>query len=445
MSISSQVAQLVGSSTLTIDELSLMYSFKHGSSLEQAVAQAGFAGISDFLGQQKGLSVQSGKVAVADQESTVAKAIEAILLDNGGEMPVAEVCAKYIMAHDESLSSVVGMRPAEFLKTRPEFLLQGRGLVGLTKRPDKIPTSEKHTPAAVDSVPTKREQPKASTHRVPAFVSTADKDEDALVELDLAIAARSYAADAVRAVDHVLAVLNESCLNIARVVRGGAVGKGLTSACADTAEVLVMLEGIPATSWKWEGPLLRTVADIYTASGMTTSINNQSLQVVQDGFTISLSFAPARTSYADALGAVENWPAGPCQRCLAPEQVEFVAKQARPVKRTIRLLQWWCEQQEWSAGCKPTAEVLELIAIYVHHRTCPEDQTAAVGAAFTLMANFESTKVVWTNHYNKAMIPKSVLRQRPLLMDVADPTMNRSVEFDYSEMVLKAGRTHFFW
>mmetsp|Transcript_50479 Transcript_50479/g.110396 ORF Transcript_50479/g.110396 Transcript_50479/m.110396 type:complete len:449 (+) Transcript_50479:180-1526(+) len=443
-SISTQVAQLVGTSTLAVDELTLMYSFKHGSSLEDAVVKAGFKGIGDFLDQQKGLAVQNGKVVLADQDSAVAKSIEVILLANGGEMPVTELCAKYIMTHDESLSSVVGMRPAEFLKSRPEFLLQGRGLVGLTQKPEKIPPSTPDpTPAAADNTQAKRDQPKA--HRIPAFVSTADKDEDALVELDLAIAARSFAADAVRAVDAIVAVLSGSCLNVSRVVRGGAVGKGLTSACAETADLWVMLEGIPATSWKWESPLLKTAADVYAEAGMTTSINSQSLQVTYEGFTASLRFAPARESYAEALGAVETYPTGPCQRCLAPEQVEFVARQARPVKRTIRLLQWWCDQQEWSAGCKPTAEVLELIAIFVHHRTCPEDQTAAIGGCLTLMANFKSAKIVWTNHYSKAMIPPSVLRQRPLLMDVADPTVNRALEFDYSEMITKAGRTHFFW
>lgn len=422
-SISGRLLELV-SGSLPVEELELLYSFKFGSSLQQALQQVGCNDINDFLCAEKGFMVQHGTVSLMRTESVVQN-IEAILIAHGGKMPLTQLCGQYILKFNDSLSSVVGMRPAEFLQTCEHFLLPGRGLVCLRDK------KRRHKGAP----------------RVAALSFMKDQDEEAYIELDAAITKRSLAARAARALDAVAKVIEESYLNVSHVIRGGAVGKGLTTTWSESAELVVLVEGVPAQQpWLWVVSLLQCALSLFEQSDMQASRQGKSLIVTYDSFSVCIRFAPSVGSFEDVLICLDACGGHTdFDLCCRQQQIQFVSRQSRAVKRSIRLLQWWREQQEWSDGCRPCDEVLELICIFVHHTTCPVDQSSAVAGCMNVMSNFNVCKVVWTNFYKKLMVPATVLQQRPLLLDVANPHYNRARDFNYHQMMEKAARTHFFW
>merc|ERR1719230_1754494 len=127
-----QLTELLKARDLSSDELGLLYCYKHGVSISQALKSLGHEGkFQEFLKQQKEFTVESGLVGLAREEKklkpiAVKEEVKAILEAAGGSLNITEVCSKFIQKFNTSISDVTGARPAEFLeKQRDLFVVTG--------------------------------------------------------------------------------------------------------------------------------------------------------------------------------------------------------------------------------------------------------------------------------------------------------------------------------
>jgi hypothetical protein len=446
MKLVEDLAELLKDRSLTCDELGLMYAFKHGSSVNDALHKAGVEEkLVGFLSTQKAFVKEGSKIRLAvgaGRVLDVAVEVTKILEAHDGQMDIASLCSSFIQLHEESLSSVTGKRPAEYFAEAPQFQLIGRGVVGLVPQ------------AAVSVDGQEQTLPEA---KLPLLSLHEDKDEEAYLALHDKIAGRSFGSGVARCLNSIVQTVSQGCcLDVHSVIRAGSIGRGTAITGCEIAEVVFMVNGLPRQGQeKWLRPLLKSVRAVLS---MTSTFQNVEMEVrsdsvhmvVHDCVSVDLKFSPVFESHSDTLAEVEQQ--GPCSRglfeaALQREMTQFVSKQRGPVKTTMRLLKWWREEQEWSAMCKPSDELLELVSIYVWQRTSPSEQWQAVANCMMLMARFDKVKIVWGNYYHKDAIWKPLLAQRPLLMSPVNPYKNMaaSTEFDCSELMKKAVSTHFFW
>lgn len=282
------------------------------------------------------------------------------------------------------------------------------------------------------------------------------------LDLHNKICSRSFNSRVVQALGELVDGISQAtCMNVARAVKGGSVGKGISiSGCEVDAEVVFFLKGLPANAHeRWLPPLVRAVAgtladslaDDKSVEGVKAM--DDSVQVRLKGLmTVELRFSPVYESYAEAmkiLGAAQGADARRlCAPALIEERVQFILRQPSSVKVTIRLLKWWRDQQEWSCkAARPSDEILELMAIYSAVQTKPPNQCTAVANVMAMLSRFDELRIVWSNYYTKNEVWAPLLRQRPLLMDPVNPYVNIAdpQSFDPRELMALAQSTHFFW
>merc|ERR1719174_837511 len=157
--------------------------------------------------------------------------------------------------------------------------------------------------------------------------------------------------------------------------------------------------------------------------------------------TIDIYLSPTFENYAHTLQVLGEQSLD-IRKFYAPsltrERTQFVARQPSSVKVTIRLVKWWRDQQEWYGPlARPSDELLELAAIYSAIQTKPADQKVAIANLMSLLSRFDQMRVVWSNHYSKDTVWTPLLRQRPLLMDPANPYINVAdpKTFDCNELM----------
>jgi len=177
--IASQLADLVQTRGLSVDELGLLYCYKHGFSVQQALRAVGSdSTLHDFVQTQKEVTLEDGKVSAAAGVKVVPFCVKeqvTKILEEAPKrsMPVTELCAQFIKKFNVSLSSVVGMRPAQYLeKESGAFALEG-GRVSIKKQScDGSPKEE--TRAKLELVPEWRRE------------SASDKEQDRVRTRELA-------------------------------------------------------------------------------------------------------------------------------------------------------------------------------------------------------------------------------------------------------------------
>jgi len=133
---------------------------------------------------------------------------------------------------------------------------------------------------------------------------------------------------------------------------------------------------------------------------------------------------------------------------LVKERTHFISKQPGQVKVTMRLLKWWRDQQEWtSSSARPSDDLLELLTVYSAIQSKPQDQQVAVTNVLALMARFDELTITWSNFYKKTDIWEPLLNQRPLVMDPVNPFLNVADPqlFDFRELMVHSSQTRFFW
>mmetsp|Transcript_8520 Transcript_8520/g.21398 ORF Transcript_8520/g.21398 Transcript_8520/m.21398 type:complete len:581 (+) Transcript_8520:147-1889(+) len=493
-----QLQELLQARDLSCDELGLLYAYKHGVSVSQALATLDLAGekLQDFVKKHKGFQLEKNHIALVRKDTALkpfsaAEEIESILKASGtGSMEIKELLSKFIAKFNISLASVVGMKPNDFFtKERERFVLK-------TVAEKKVVMLRSHSPGATaqtkpgqtwqqqpqqqqqfqrPSVQPARGQPAYGVAAPPpglvgeaagsiaadeAAKSLGSAESQQYLDLHNRICSRSFGMKAQEALSDVVDAVQEiAFLNVNRIVKAGSVGKGTAISGAAEAEVVFFLAGLPGTKQdRWLPPLLRAVAGVLNErlneeEGVDSIVATQdSVQLLVKGpLTVDLRFSPVFGSYEKTLEALAAQ--GPEARhffaaSLAEERVQFICRQPSAVKVTIRLLKWWRDQQGWSSKlARPGDDILELMAVYSAVQTKPQDQRTAIANVMSLLSRFKELRIVWSNYYTKADVWAPLLRQRPLLMDPVNPYVNiaDSQVFEPRELMDLARTTHFFW
>jgi len=461
-SLAQQLAELLKARDLTSDELGLLYCYKHGVSINQALKTIGYTEkFPDFIKKQKQMLIENGRVSLIRNDTkmkpfSASEEIQKILQENGGRMDIQSLCSKFTQKFNISIQSVVSMRPAEFLeKEKDLFAVAGRGQVILRS------VKGDYQKPAKETKPKQIVQAKAAVANDPPITPMSETSEgQEYLDLHNTISGRSFNSKVAQALNDIVDVVTEkSFLNVAQVVKGGSVGKGTAITGTTDAEVVFFLKGMPkGQQSKWLPPLLKAVAAVLTQHlskehGVEDILATDDCvcMKVKGCVEVQLRFSPDFATYDEVIQ--EMGQQRPDLRkhfniALVKEQVQFISKQPGQVKVTMRLLKWWRNQQRWSSPqTTPSDDILELIAVYSALQTKPGDQKVAIANAMSLLARFEELRVVWSNYYNKEDIWSPLLQQRPLLMDPVNPYLNVAdpQNFDASELMSLAKTTHFFW
>jgi hypothetical protein len=454
-----QLADLLQARDLSADELGLLYCYKHGVSINQALKLVGFEGkFVEFLKMQKTFTVDQTRVTLVREDTalkpfSVTDEVVQLLKANSGSMEVKELSTKFVQKFNVSMQSITNMKPLEFCaKYRNMFTVTGRivSLKGLNV--DHQDAGKKERAAAMP--PPGLEMP-CQSDDVPAPI-----ENQQYLDLHNRICGRSFNSKVAQTLNDIVeTVTNLSFLNVDRVVKGGSIAKGSAITGVADAEIVFFLNGLPTTGHeKWLPALLRSTAGVLSEnlpsdSGVDgLSITDDSVSMKVKGIiNVDVRFSPVFESFAKVIQSIGNQ--GPEVRrfylpSLVQERTQFIAKQPGHVKVTIRLLKWWRDQQSWSNKLvRPSDDVLELLAVYSAVQTRPSDQRIAVANVMLLLSQFNDLQIVWSNYYGKDDVWAPLLRQRPLLMDPTNPFINIADPqlFDAREMMSLAKTTRFFW
>lgn len=498
--LATQLADLLRARDLSCDELSLLYCYKHGVAVTQALQLLGLSEkLQDFVGKQKTFHIENNHVSLVRQDTalkpfSVANEVEQILSASPtGAMEIKELCAKFTAKYNVSLSSLMGMKPTEwFSRHKDTFALTRGGTVSLrsaqaarpqrpTKQPQQQPpamrdraapglpsparwAAQPQQPQAKPPAPFLEPPPGLGSAPPPPECASSLYSAESQPYLDLhnKICSRSFNSRVVQALGELVDNISEAtCMNVARAVKGGSVGKGISISGGEVdAEVVLFLKGLPSTGHeRWLPPLVRavagTLADSLASDKSVDGVKatDDSVQLRVKGLlTVNLRFSPVYESYAEAMKALSSATSPENRKLYTPalieERVQFILRQPSSVKVTIRLLKWWRDQQVWSSNAAwPSDEILELIAIYSAVQTKPPNQCTAIANVMALLSRFDELRIVWSNYYTKNEVWAPLLRQRPLLMDPVNPYVNIAdpQSFDPRELMALAQTTHFFW
>jgi 2'-5'-oligoadenylate synthetase len=468
-SLVSQLTELLQARELSCDELGLLYTYKHGVSVNQALKTIGYQEkLQDFIRKQKEFMLENGKVVLKRSDVglkpfSVADECKKILEENHGSMEITNLCSKFTQKFNVSMQSIVNMRPAEFLLQEKDVFVMsgvpGRGQVSLKSVQQQKPKKETQPPKPVREPEVVRPKVTLKPPGIETPEETSESEE--YLELHNTISGRSFNSKVAQLLTEVVDIVSENAFfNISHVVKGGSVGKGTAiNGCTD-AEVVFFVKGLPYNKQnKWLPSMLKAVAGVLNQHLETALQIVDHLSVTEDSICmkvrgmveVNLRFSSDFESYTQTLnelGALgpDGWKH--MNTALAKEKVLFVSKQPGQVKVTMRLLKWWRDQQQWtSEHTTPSDDVLELIAVYSALQTKPKDQRTAIANAMSLMARFNELRVVWSNYYDKEQIWAPLVQQRPLLMDPVNPYVNVAdpQKFDSSELMALSRTTHFFW
>jgi hypothetical protein len=152
-SLAKQLAELLQARDLSLDELGLLYCYKHGVSASQALKILGHEGkLQDFLKEQKNFVFENGRVTLVREDSSlkpfsVKDEIAHLLKANAGTLDIKDLNAKFAKKFNVSLSSLVGARPIEFLSKETElFVVSGRSSVSLRSVVEEQAKAKKEVP-----------------------------------------------------------------------------------------------------------------------------------------------------------------------------------------------------------------------------------------------------------------------------------------------------------
>jgi len=465
-----QLKELLQARDLSCDELGLLYCYKNGVSVTQALQTLGLQKekLQDFVRRQKGLKVESNHVALVREDTSlkpfsVSDEVESIIkASSSGVLDIKDLCAKFAAKFNISLASIAGTRVIDFLlRDRERFIVTDRKLVSLRSAgPVKQRASQQAQSGGPVPIPLASPSQEAAAPEPVLASPSCSSDNQQYLDLHSRICSRNFSSKAVQALaDLADAIQQATFLNVDHVVKGGSVGKGIAISGSAEAKLVFFLKGLPQNLHdRWAPPLLRAFANTLSErmeeeTGVEIiSSGKESVVLRARGLTsVEISFSPTFGSYADvvaAMGAVGSESRKFYSAALMEERVQFIARQPASVKTTIRLLKWWRDQQRWSNQLvRPSDDVLELVAVYAAVQTKPADQRAAMAAIMSLLANFNELRIVWSNYYAKSDVWAPLLRQQPLLMDPVNPYVNIADPqvFDACELMELARTTHFFW
>jgi len=445
-----QLKGLLEARDLSCDELGLLYCYKYGASIAEALKILGVEEkLQEFIKRHKTFAIESGRVALVRQDTSLkpfsaAEEVEAILkATSSGRMEVKELNAKFLEKFNIDLARIIGMKVNDFLaQENDRFKLVGRNVVCLKSEADDAPAQ------------------KSEKAPMPQWDASAI-DVQRYQELHEKISNRAFNSKVAQALNGIVdAVMESSFLNIDHIVKGGSVGNGTATASSTDAEVVCFVRGLPTVGQdRYLPPLVRSMAgalsDRVLDSDLAESIYVTDDAVVvraKDGvITVNIRFSPmfeSSSAIIQAMGEQDPDSHDFYSTSLVKHRVQLVARQPGQVKVTIRLLKWWRAQQDWSSQLyTPSNEILETLVVYSACQTKPVDIRMAIANVMSMLAKFDELRIVWSNLYNKDDVWEPLLHQRPLLMDPVNPFVNIADPecFDSEEVMRFAQTTQFFW
>lgn len=459
-----QLADLLQARDLSADELGLLYCYKHGVSINQALKLIGFDGkFVEFLKFQKAFAVDQNRVTLVREDTalkpfSVTDEVVQLLKSNSGSMEVKDLSSKFVQKFNVSMQSITNLKPLEFCaKYKHLFSVTGRVISLKGANVEQIAPQ----PAKVgDKAPAASMPPPGLDMPVESDDIPAPIENQQYLDLHNRICGRSFNSKVAQTLNDIVETVSGlSFLNVDRVVKGGSVAKGSAVTGVSDAEIVFFLNGLPTTGHdRWLPPLLRATAGVLSeqltsdqgVDGVTVTDDSVNMKV-KGIITVDIRFSPVFESFVKVIQSIGSQ--GPEVRrfylpSLVQERTQFIAKQPGHVKVTIRLLKWWRDQQSWSNKLvRPSDDTLELLAVYSAVQTRPTDQRIAVANVMLLLSQFNDLQIVWSNYYSKEDVWAPLLRQRPLLMDPTNPFINIADPqlFDAREMMSLANTTRFFW
>jgi hypothetical protein len=414
-SLVAQLRELVRARALTFDELGLLYCYRYGLSLNQALKTLGITGtLKDLVAEHSDFELSKGKVGLLKAAEPEAAA------------PVATVAA---------VLQAPAAAPAP-KKTTPAVKAPAEERARTPKKAKPKPSAEARTGSPA-----------------PKWTPAADAlfaDEQAFQDLHTKVSGRSFHSKISQDLRRLQQQVEDACfLTVKEVVRGGPVGRGTALVGNEDAELVVFVKGLPACGHeKWLPRLHQAVA-----TALEPRVAPEPVAVCAKGIDVGntrIKISPAFESHTEAVQALGVL--GPDSRpyfdaAFVNERNAFIGKQPGSVKATMRLLKWWREQQSFSCELtRPSDELLELLAIYVAQQSGKQPLGESVKSCMTVLAHLDDFRAVWTNFYTPQDVWAPLMAQRPLLMDPVNPFRNvmDPQDFDPREVIYLA-RTSTFW
>lgn len=401
------LTELLRNQDLSLEELALLYCYKHGVSINQVLQSIGVnERFSTFMSKHSQFNCKGGRVSLLQRPPWHRPA--------PGLTPQPNNVSKIAVQATQPVWSKIG-RTSNFAQQ------QGSTNVGGT---------------------------------------TAESDNDAYLELHTKISGRAFSSKATQALNEIGTIVSENLFfNIDHVVRGGSVGRGTVIGGSTDAELVFMLRDMPvAGQLTWLPSLHKAVVGVLKEQlGSSHGIEdvhatNESVKLVVRGVVaVDLKFVPVFESYPCALKVLSQQGIEGRHRLaavLTKERTHFISKQPGQVKVTMRLLKWWRDQQQWSgASTRPSDDIIELLTVYSASQCKPQDQQTAVSNVLGLMSRFDELCITWCNFYKKNEIWEPLMNHRPLIMDPVNPYWNVADPqvFHSRELMNFASHTRFFW
>merc|ERR1719235_3159707 len=134
-----QLSELLQARDLTCDELGLLYCYKHGVSINQALKTVGHSEkFHEFVKTRKEFAVDNGRVTLVRSDTSLkpfsaVDEVKKILEESkSGSMDLTNLCSRFTQKFNVSLSSVTDMKPSIFLEKHKDlFMVTSRGQVSL--------------------------------------------------------------------------------------------------------------------------------------------------------------------------------------------------------------------------------------------------------------------------------------------------------------------------
>lgn len=400
-SVVAQLADLVATRALTFDELGLLYCYRHGLSLNQAL-------------QTLGLQTSLKGIVEAHPEHFA-------------------VSGKVVSA--ASAAKVAPPPPAEAVEPAPE------------PKPQTVVAALREQAAPAERKPKKKAE-KAPLAAPPALTSLAT-DDAPYQELHSKISSRSFHSRIMQDLRKLQSAVEDTAfLQIDEVVRGGPVGRGTALVGCEGAELVVFVSGLPGTGHGAWLPRLHAALAAALAPALATApeVTKEGVQVGETMVKIQPSYG-GYTEAVQALGRLGPEARTHFDAAFVRERNAFVGKQPGSVKAVMRLVKWWRDQQAFSCPLtRPSDELLEYVTIYVMQQCGKQPLGQSVANCMAVLARLDELRVVWTNFYSQQDVWAPLMTQRPLLMDPVNPFRNVAdpQDFDPREVVQLA-RTTSFW
>lgn len=337
--LAKQLSALLKSREMSVDELGLLYCYKHGASISQAFRALGIQGkLQDFLKKHdKVFSLEAGRVTLAvndklHQDPAVKKNECNIFLQEANQLKSQTPVAATTEAQNRLFKTPAAEEPDTCKEVGPDVRKSNfKETVSQASRKivNEDPSSNRGSHAAVEAQillpPPGMHVSTATSPKSLGVVKELQDDKASeestsaenkpYVDLHNTICSRAINSKVVRTLCEVVDAIREvAFFNLSHVVKAGSVGKGVAISNYADAEVVFFLNGLPTTGHDvWLPPMLRATAGAL-AEKLPSDFKLEGLQVVEDciqlkvrGFlSLQVRISPIFNGFAELMQVMRS-------------------------------------------------------------------------------------------------------------------------------------------